>query len=156
MAYLWKNVLIESSSIFVGNTTASHGIFSGSVTAQQFFGTASVSISSSHAIIADTASYVDGSVISGSVASSSYSDFSLTSSYVSGTIVVPGNDREVLFNDNGQVGTAANFTYTSESVLTLNVVIPEPSQVTGGMYMDSYHSRLRICVDSATLYYDVL
>lgn len=149
MGYLWKNVLLESASMFVGNITASHTIFSGNVTAASgFIGTASFSTSASYSNTSDTASYILSST------TSSYSDFADSSSYVSGTIVVPGIDREILINDGGYVGRSNNFQYTTENALILNPTSSEPPVVEGGMYIDALFSKLRICVTSSTLYYD--
>lgn len=148
MSYLWKNVLIESSSIFVGNITASHGMIDGYFTAQNFIGTASCSTTSSHAIFSENASHFLGSSLS-----SSYTEYAVSSSYVSGTLVVPGNDREILMNSSGYIGSAENFTYTSESILTFNTTGSEPTAISGSMYMDSTFSRLRVCVSSLLLYY---
>lgn len=108
MSLVWTSVLVESASIFVGNVTASHGTFSGSVTAINFYGTASqaisaswapasaasdsasyatFAISASHAVMSDTASYAySASVEIVTEVSSSHAVQADSASYYGGSV----------------------------------------------------------------------
>ena len=104
-------------------------------------------ISASHAIQSDSASYYGGSV-----ASSSYADFSVSSSYVSGTVVVPGDHKDILLNDNGFLGRTSSFFYNEERAFSIYGTTTEPAPVTGGLYVNFSDGRLKFCVEESWLY----
>lgn len=231
MAYVFKRVLVESSSIYVGNITASNMVLCGTLSASLFFGTASYalmagtasfSFSSSYAAytpsaslstntqnveitqsaysgsyyityvsssegynqeyvdtefyydpitntlhvpnlegtasLALTASYVSASNIDGVVSSASYSETAATASYVdaagiSGSLAAPGNNREILINDAGVIGTTSSFIYNEERAFGIYGTETEPSPISGGFYVNFVDGRLKFCIHTASLYY---
>lgn len=119
----WRTVLIESASIFVGQITASDATFSSSVTAVNFFGSAS------------------------------YAHQALSASYVAGSGAAPGEYRDILINDSGSIGRTSSFFYNEHRVLSLYGNPEEPLPVSGGLYVNFTDGRLKFCVDETWLYY---
>lgn len=76
MDYVWRNVLIESCSIYVGDITASNALFSGVIRANEV--TASLHGTASHAV---SASWAPTDVTSSAALSASYAGFADTASY---------------------------------------------------------------------------
>lgn len=165
MAYVWRKLLAESCSIYVGDVTASNGRFSGSVAASFFHGTSSWAISASWAPGGGTSlgtgsTYPITSSWAESASWANSSSYSLTASYASNAgITIPGNDREILINSGSELGAAPDFKINTQSAFQYKPVSSSlaPVPVLGGTYYDynpvSKEAWLMICVEEDSLYY---
>ena len=104
---LQNNGSISSSYAF-SSTSASFALtasyFSGSITNAVNAISASYALTASYVVLAQTASYINPTFISASAAASGFGSGG-------GTVVVPGNDTEVLFNNAGALGASSDFKF---------------------------------------------
>ena len=97
-------------------TTSSFNNYTGSNTSQ-FAGTASYATNALTASYAISASYEINYETSSSYADYALSaSYALTASYVSGSVVAPGSDTQIIFNNGGVLGATGSFVYSGSNV----------------------------------------
>ena len=96
-------------------------------------GTSSFAVSASYA---NTASYAFFAVSSSYALSASYAisaSNALTASYVSGTVIAPGNNTEVIYNRSGSLFATSSFTWDTQTLRVTGSVCSTQDSVFNGV-----------------------